>query len=163
MTLCRKYNPQGYLMSCREFLLMGVAALDAGYSVPLRLRAWESGHEDLALSYLTSEQIQSEIAAVFDAAEATSLDVERKNSVDKKSDGARKVLGLQSASRNGFIQRYRRRRLRTLREHVAQERTASKTSTINVRALAVKERPDLLSIKAAQRNSQRTLSSIGRD
>ena len=57
------------------------------------------------VAFLTSDLVQQEIAQILECVAATSLDVERKHNIDKKSERSR-LMTVSRASRNSIIERY---------------------------------------------------------
>lgn len=75
-----------------------------------------AGAEGAAISFLMSDAIQDEIANIIAAAQATSLDGERKIYQDKKAGEITKVTGLARFSRNSILTHYRKEH-KTARGH----------------------------------------------
>eukprot|EP00971_Amphidinium_carterae_P327224 6458436-Amphidinium_carterae.2 len=83
--LSKHHNPAGYIASIQDFLTMSADELDYGYGYWLQKEALDHGSEAAAADYLLSHEIQEELKGLFRAAQATSLDVERRHAADKRS------------------------------------------------------------------------------
>ena len=144
--LTKKYNSTGYLVEIVDFLSMDDRLLDGGYSLLLKREAWERGGqvEARAVDYLRSDNVQSELVAVLERASASSLDIERKHQQDKQSETT-KVTGCAAASRDACLRRYLiRQKAAAARTAEVQTRTLA-AARLNIRALAIQQRPELLS------------------
>ena len=85
--LCRAFNPTTYQEACEEFLSARPEDLDAGYTLPLFQDAWRNGPSEAdMMRFLTSDDVQQELEDFLWASDATTLDVERKQFADKKSE-----------------------------------------------------------------------------
>ena len=90
--LSRQFNPTGYLSAILTFLSEPPERLDVGYGRPLHAEAWaQDGSEGGACTYLSSDLVQSELTQIFSAANASSLDVERKHAADKRCERSRET------------------------------------------------------------------------
>eukprot|EP00971_Amphidinium_carterae_P199826 3966275-Amphidinium_carterae.1 len=87
-SLTSQHNAHGYLGCVMSFVDMRDASLklDAGCSKHYWDEAWAGQSEQAAVQYLTSKPVQQELSLLIQLAQATSLDVERKHAVDKKSE-----------------------------------------------------------------------------
>ena len=79
-----KYNPASYLQEIERFLDMESSRLDVGFFLGLQIEAKSQDSYPDMLAYLSGEVVQSQINGFLEHAEASSLDVERKNNLDKK-------------------------------------------------------------------------------
>ncbi len=104
-----KYNAEAYLPAIYIFLDAPKDVLDLGFSWPLQQVALKNRTHAEAAEFLQSEYAQSEIDGVLEAAAASSLDVERKHQLSKRSE-ARRVKHASAASRDGILEEYRRER-----------------------------------------------------
>ena len=128
-----------------EFLELPETQLDAGFSRPLQQEALQQGTLALALAFLESRSIQDELNDVISRAQLTSLDVERKHFEDKCFErGQSKIRSINRWSRNSMIRRYRRQRTLTVRRKVQKNKIWQKERFMNLRALAIAKRPELL-------------------
>ena len=86
-----------------HLLYCDVQVLDSGYALLLRQEAWDAG-ESLteALQYLVSSQVQEEIDTIAVSIETSTMDVERKHNLDKRSEKCT-VNSAAKASRDSFI------------------------------------------------------------
>ena len=82
--LSSKYNPMSYLQEIERFLKMESRCLDVGFFLGLQIEANSMDSYADSLAYLSGEVVQSQINGFLEHAEASSLDVERKNNLDKK-------------------------------------------------------------------------------
>jgi hypothetical protein len=82
-TLTGKYNPIDYVLACERLLALPPEELDAGYSLGLQRDALQFPDLAARLDYLLGPWVQSELVALVEKVEATSLDVERKNHQDR--------------------------------------------------------------------------------
>ena len=55
-TMCKQFNPVGWIDSCEQFLELGADSLDAGYSQHLQQEAWRHGTQVKALQHLTGDE-----------------------------------------------------------------------------------------------------------
>ena len=140
--MCRVYNPVGFAASIEEFVESPAHDLDVGYSLPLQQVALKKGSVAAAISYVMTDPVQAEMQGVLEKGLSNSLDVERKNNHDKQSETT-KVTGVARASRNSILQRYRLQRLAHVDTGQTVDAAANQASRLNVRALAIQERPDL--------------------
>jgi prephenate dehydratase len=77
----------------------------------LRQEAWSaagrsSGSLTDAVLHLVSQLVQEELATIAMAIETSTLDVERKHNLDRRSE-ARTVASVAKASRDGFVRHWR--------------------------------------------------------
>ena len=121
--------------------------LDVGYSLDLRRRALGIGSFDQSIKFLMSEAVQQELEAIVEAAEITSLDVERKNWLDKKSEGRKgvRLTTVARASRNSLLREYRSERSPIVAKSAAEAQQAKKALHTNIRSLAIQQCPDYFS------------------
>ena len=103
----------GFYNELINFLTCNEAELDVGYSLPLRRKAWATGAAiTIAISHLTSERVQEEISTIAVAIESSTMDVERKNNLDKRLQH-RTVNSVAKASRDAFVRTWRLRSTQT--------------------------------------------------
>ena len=67
-----------------QFLDMEPSRLDAGFSLGFQIEAKSLDSYPASLAHLSGDLVQSQINGFLEHAEASSLDVERKNNLDKK-------------------------------------------------------------------------------
>ena len=143
-SLTRKYNPADHPDAIEAFLDVDDRFLDQGYSAPLRKEALSKGDRGDAMSFMVSSKVQSELEQLFAASTGSSLDVERKHKQDKAGETT-KMTSVARGSRNSIILRYLlQRRSHLAKTNVARARQRH-ASRINIRALAIRRRPDLAS------------------
>ena len=144
--MSRAYNPATYYQEIMRFLHIDAKALDSGYCGPLRQEAWSaagrsSGSLTDAVLHLVSQLVQEELATIAMAIETSTLDVERKHNLDRRSE-ARTVASVAKASRDGFVRHWRaesRAAASTAKAH--KELRAQKFA--NKVSIAYERRPDL--------------------
>lgn len=107
--LVRKFNPDGFLLACQDFLLAPLETLDLGAATPLRLRAMACGSPAKSLEFLVNDDIQAVLERAFVASTGSSMDVERKHAETKKNERCR-LTHIGVASRNQLIRGFLRRR-----------------------------------------------------
>ena len=74
-----------------------VFELDCGHSRLLRQEAWNSGSSlTSAFEYLTSTQIHTELDTIAVSIETSTLDVERKHNLEKRSEHRTGNMGVES-------------------------------------------------------------------
>jgi hypothetical protein len=88
--MSRTYNPAALYQEVLRFLHVDPKALDSGYCEPLRREAWgtagrSSGSQTEATLHLLSQLVQEELATIALAIETSTLDVERKQNLDRRS------------------------------------------------------------------------------
>jgi hypothetical protein len=88
-----------------------------------------------------SNVVQDELASIFQFGQSTSLDAERKIAQDKKNEKAR-LSTLARASRNSILTRFRTTREEVVKASIGRRR-AAKQIHMNVRALALQQKPSL--------------------
>jgi hypothetical protein len=159
----RKYNPQSYGAEIVVFLHMDDRFLDAGYSLPLKRDAWQIAEdvEAAAVVYMMSQGVQDELVGLLEKASACTLDIERKNNQDKKSE-TKKVTGCSRASRNSILRRYLVRQKSSSSQVEAAKRNVKAAQKLNVRALAIHRRPELLSKGRGQLKWEKDISAKDR-
>ena len=96
---------------CLCVLHVDPKALDSGYCEPLRREAWSapgrsSGSQTEAIMHLRSQLVQEELATIALAIETSTLDVERKHNLDRRSEACC-VSSVAKASRDGFVRHWR--------------------------------------------------------
>ena len=82
--LSSKYNPVSHLQQIELFLDTEPSRLDVGFFLGLQIEAKSLDSYPDSLAYLSGEVVQSQINGFLEHTEASSLDVERKNNLDKK-------------------------------------------------------------------------------
>ncbi len=92
--MSRTYNSATYYQEVLRFLHVDPKALDSGYCEPLRREAWSaagrsSGSQTEAIMHLLSQPVQEELATIAMAIETSTLDVERKRNLDRRSEACR--------------------------------------------------------------------------
>ena len=108
-TCSKTYNPVSYASACLDFLNCDASNLDCGYSLPLRQDAWRmaEGVEAEALAFLMRAEQQEEFDLIVEKAEVTTLDVERKHNLDRRSEKTgQRVISIGRASRNSMLEQY---------------------------------------------------------
>jgi len=129
-----------------RFLHIDSKALDSGYCGPLRQEAWSaacrsSGSLTDAVLHLVSQLVQEELATIAIAIETSTLDVERKDNLDRRSE-ARTVAAVAKASRDGFVRHWRAEpRAAASTAKARKELRAQKFA--NKVSIAYERRPDL--------------------
>ena len=154
-SLSGRYNVRQYASEILSFLNTEGRFLDAGYSLHLKREAWRAagGIECDAETYMESDRVQAELDAILQKAPASSLDVERKHKQDKFSETT-KVTGCARASRNSILRRYRARRRPALAVAKDARRKQKASATLNIKALAIERRPELLTRGRGQLRSE---------
>ena len=77
-TLCREFNPEGYIVSCMDFVQMPSEDLDVGFGLELQRLARRVGATyQVMVRYLTSSEVQHAIALSFQASVVSSFPAER--------------------------------------------------------------------------------------
>ena len=109
--MSRKYNPDAYYQEVLRFLHVDPKALDSGYCEPLRREAWggagrSSGSQTGAILHLLSQPVQEELSTIAMAIETSTLDVERKHNLDRRSEAPR-VSSVSKASRDACVRHWR--------------------------------------------------------
>ena len=156
--LCQKWNPSGFVLAVEEFLVELDRVLDLGYGLPLKIEALENRSHADALVFMLSEDVQDEIAGIFEHGDATSLDAERKHWQDRhESQG--KVVGVGRASRDSVIRRYRVHRRGELRRDQEVRAYYVRNIRMNVRALAIERNPELFTRGRGQLHWESDISS----
>jgi hypothetical protein len=142
--LSEKYNSAGHahITEIEKFLSLDEKNLDVGFSLILQQEALRSETHADQITYLLSPPVQQDINHFFECGEASSLDVERKHAQDKRHETL-KVSSASTVSRNSILQLYRRRRTATIVKNIVTKRASAKNKHMNIRALAIQERPDL--------------------
>ena len=93
--MSRTCNPATYYQEVLLFVgRIDAKALDSGYCEPLRREAWDaagrsSGSQTDAIAHLLSQPVQEELATIAMAIETSTLDVERKHNLDRRSEDRR--------------------------------------------------------------------------
>ena len=141
-TLCRLYNPQGYIVACLNFVQMDSEQLDVGFGLQLHRLARRSGVTDSErVRYLVSSEVQDAVVLAFQASAVSSLPAERAFAELKRSEAPR-LCHVATASRNAIL----RQHLRQRREILSQAEEAAKvlraSFRMNVQSLAWQKRPD---------------------
>ena len=72
------------MQEIEHFLVMEPSRLDVGFSLALQTEAKSLDSYSARLAHLSGDVVQSQIDGFLEHAEASSLDVERKNNLDKK-------------------------------------------------------------------------------
>ena len=144
--MSRTYNPDAYYQEVLRFLHVGVKALDSGYSEPLRREAWgvaaqAGGSQTEAILHLLSPSVQEELSTIAMAIETSTLDVERKHNLDRRSEAPR-VTSVSKASRDAFVRQWRTEsRAAATNAQQRQELRAHKFA--NKVSVALERRPEL--------------------
>ena len=160
-TLTQAFNAAGYVKAIDSFLHLPQEALDVGYSRELQRAALSQGSLLDGVSYMMSDEVQAELQGLFTTAVGTSLDVERKHKQDKAGETTR-MTTCARGSRNAILQRYRLQRRIGVKDRLVIRRVEHKARKTNVRALAVKRRPDLLARPRGALHWERRVSSSSR-
>ena len=142
-TLTSKYNPDGYIAKCEQFLLSSRDMFDAGYTQLLFDVAWQAGDLLAALEFLFAKETQNELCTIMERSEASSLDAERKNQQDKRGEKKDKVTSLHRASAHSILQSYSVWRHRRMQAYETEKKMISKYAKIPARALAIMRNPEL--------------------
>jgi len=94
--MSRTCNPATSYQEVLPCLRIDAKALDSGYCEPLRREAWDAAGR--AILHLPSQPAQEEFATIGMAIETSTLDVERKHDLDRRSED-RRVSSVAKASR----------------------------------------------------------------
>lgn len=143
--LCQCFNPDGYISFCEDFLIMDESQLDTGFSRLLQVEALAQGEFHQSLSFLLSQTVQEEIECVLRRLDVTSLDVERKNNLDRRFQKQDRVISLPRASRNSLLETFRVWRSTQLNKKMSAKKAQRQFRTMNKRALAIQQNPHLFS------------------
>ena len=141
--LCKKYNPDGYLTACMEFLQMPDEMLDTGLGIPLRdiaTRAATSG--PTRLQYLISEGVQQALELAFESSACSSLPVERAFAQTKRSEAPR-LCHVATAGRNQIIRQFLRQRQELLEQAELASAALRRSMSTNIASLAWEMHPKL--------------------
>lgn len=141
--LTQQYNATGYVVACEAFLTLDSSVLDTGYSQPLQVDAWRCGSFAAALSFLLSASVQQEIVDILKKSHSTTLPVERKNYLDRRSTSKDKSLSCARCSRNSILQAYRAWRVAELEKKKSRNKVQKKLKYMNSQALAIMRNPTL--------------------
>ena len=83
--LSRKFNPEGFYDETVNLLTCDKDTLDIGYSRLLRREAWGAGPNlTTAMQHILADKVQEEINTIAVCVDASTLDVERKNNLDRR-------------------------------------------------------------------------------
>ena len=142
--MSRKYNPDAYYQEVLRFLHVDPKALDSGYCEPLRREAWggagrSSGSQTGAMLHLLSPPVQEELSTIAMAIETSTLDVERKRNLDRRSEAPR-VSSVPKALRDACVRHWRtesRSTALTAEQDLRAHKFANKVS------VALERRPEL--------------------
>ena len=105
--LSKRFNLDGYYDEIIDLLHCDVLLLDSGYALLLRQEAWDAGPSLTdALRFLVSSQVQEEIDTIAVSIETSTMDVERKHNLDKRSEKCT-VNSAAKTSRDSFIRAWR--------------------------------------------------------
>ena len=86
-TLSSKYNPDGYISACVDFLNIPDEQLDVGVGLPLRSLANRAGSTDTQrFQYLISHSVQAALVLAFEPSVASSLPAERAFAATKRNE-----------------------------------------------------------------------------
>ena len=121
-------------------------ALDSGYCEPLRREAWgaagrSSGSQTGAILYLLSQPVQEELSTIAMAIEASTLDVERKHNLDRRSEAA-PVSSVSKASRGACVRQWRTES-RSAAPTAQQRKELRSHKFANKVSVALERRPEL--------------------
>jgi hypothetical protein len=141
--LCRKFNPDGYIVACSRFLEADEAALDMGLGVPLLQLARRQGGNNIArLQWLMGDAVQVSLCMAFQSSAASSLPVERAFAETKRSEAPR-LCHVSTAGRNQILKQYLRDREEVLEEAELAAAAMRRSAKANLQSLACELRPDL--------------------
>ena len=140
--LCEEFNGE-YYKAVYLFLNEKIENLDFGYTARIWEEAWYSGDFQTALNYLTSKEMQSEMASFVRRASAVSLAVEKQHKAAKEMTEMIKVKSVSTCSRDAILQAFRSDRSRQFEQNKRDAEFVKKNSKMNSWALAVRERSDL--------------------
>ena len=142
--LTRKWNSAGYVAEIEDFLTCSTNNLDSGYSINLRKDAWHGGKSfPQALHYMVAASVQNELEKIIIFSATTSLSVERKHNIDKRSE-AHKVSSVARCSRDGILTAYRAKKIRMCQVRSDSHAQAKRHLHMNTVALAVQRHPEWL-------------------
>ena len=142
--LTRKWNSAGYVAGIEDFLTCSTNNLDSGYSINLRKDAWHGGKSfPQALHYMVAASVQNELEKIIIFSATTSLSVERKHNIDKRSE-AHKVSSVARCSRDGILTAYRAKKIRMCQVRSDSHAQAKRHLHMNTVALAVQRHPEWL-------------------
>ena len=102
--LTRRWNPNGWLVSCPEFLHTGEVALDVGFLLALRERAERCVSETGAASFLAAATTHEAIELFLLSMMTTTREVERRHAQVKRLETS-KLAHVASASRKAILLR----------------------------------------------------------
>ena len=142
--LCQRYNGDGYVAACMEFLVMPEDRLDFGFGAPFRQMARLAGERDVErLRWLMSAPVQAALVQVFEASAASSLPVERAFAETKRSEAPR-LCHVATAGRNQLIKQFLRQREVLLKEMTDAAALLRQATSANLQSLAWELKPDLV-------------------
>ena len=142
--LCQRYNGDGFVAACMEFLVMPEDRLDIGFGAPLRQAARLAGEREVdRLRWLMSAPVQAALVQVFEASAASSLPVERAFAETKRSEAPR-LCHVATAGRNQLIKHFLRQREVLLKEATDAAALLRQATSANLQSLAWELKPDLL-------------------
>ena len=142
--LCQKFNPDGYVVACINFLGMPEEELDVGFGSPLRRLAQLAGElEGEHLRYLLSAPVQAALQDILEASAASSLPVERAFAETKRSEAPR-LCHVATAGRNQLIKQFLRHRDALLAEATSAAALLRQANFANLQSLAWEIKPDLV-------------------
>ena len=157
-----KFNPSGHIVCINTFLDCLEEELDCGYSTRLRSEALGKGSHADACAHLLSESIQNEVCHMLIHGSCTSLDVERKHQLAKRSAEGVKVKSVATGSRNLLLEEFRRQRSGHIQKQLDIEKRLPKLKSTHIRALAIQERPDLIQRPRGQLHWEKDVSMQAR-
>ncbi len=104
--MSRTCNVATYYQEVLRYLRIDAKALDSGYCERLRREAWSaagpgrsSGSQTEAIMHLLLQRAQEELATIAMAIDASTLDVERKHNLDRRSEARRVASVAKSLAR----------------------------------------------------------------
>ena len=142
--LCQKYNQEGYMVACVEFLGLAEDQLDYGFGVPLRQLARLAGVREVdQLRWLSSAPVQAALANAFEATAASSLPVERAFAETKRSEAPR-LCHVSTAGRNQLLKQFLRQRQELLATTTKSAEEVRKVGCHNSQSLAWQMRKETI-------------------
>lgn len=123
-----------------------VGRLDVGYSLDLQSKAWRSRDYAAAISHMLADAVQDEVDGIMEAAEGTSLEVERTHFLYQRGVGQRGVLvtKVARASKNSLFGKCRTRRNPLIAKSIKGQTEWRKLQHMNIRAVAIQKMPHLM-------------------
>ena len=153
--LCQKYNADGYLTACHDFLLKDKESLDEGFGLALQRLAQAAGDTEASqINWLTSRPVQDAIVFAFESSAASSLPVERAFAETKRSEAPR-LCHVATAGRNQILRQFLRHREELLARAAEAAQALRQAMAMRIMSLAWEGRPDLAEAASTPEGSAR--------